>query len=339
MLYTPSSPHVHNGNSISKVMLQVVYALIPGLVTYALLFGSAILVQLLLAITSGYLFEAVALKLRQKPLRPFLSDASVLVTACLLALSIPPIAPWWMIVLGMGFAILIGKHLYGGLGYNPFNPAMLAYAMLLISFPLEMTRWLAPTDLLAQPLTFAQNMTLIFAGDTASLDAVSSATILDHIKTQLGLEKTLPQITASNPIMGNFAGHDFELLALAFLAGGLWLLVRRIISWHIPVAMLGSLVLMASVFYFVDHDRFASPLFHLLAGATILGAFFIATDPVSASTTPRGKLIYGAGIGILIYVIRNWGAYPDAVAFAVLIMNMCAPMIDHYTRPKSAGAP
>ncbi len=339
-LYTPSSPHFHANNSVTQIMLKVVYALIPGILLYVLFFGFGIVMNLLIAVVTALTCEALILKLRKRPIIPFLTDGSALVTAVLLALSVPSIAPWWIIFIGTAFAIIIAKHLYGGLGYNPFNPAMVAYAMLLISFPLQMTTWPLPLSNSNDYLGLVDSFVISFF-DTASagfaIDAISGATPLDYLKSQLGLEQSVSQIMQSSANFGLLGGSGFEWVNIAFLAGGIWLMKKRIISWHIPVATMSSLIFLAFIFYIYNSEQYASPFFHLFTGATILCAFFIATDPVSAATTPRGKIFYGVGIGILIFVIRNWGGYPDAVAFAVLIMNMCAPTIDYYTKPKPYG--
>ncbi|MBI2383302.1 MAG: RnfABCDGE type electron transport complex subunit D [Gammaproteobacteria bacterium] len=314
-----SSPHLAVQPTVAQVMRDVLLALIPGVAAYVLFFGPGVLLNLALAAASCLAFEAAALRLRGKPLRPFLGDLSALLTGALLALALPPGAPWWLVATGCFFAMVLGKHLFGGLGYNPFNPAMVGFVVLLISFPLEMTRWPGP-----QPLW------------DAATDALSSATPLDHVRTQLGLGRTLAEIGGDAPL-GWLAGRGWEWVSLGYLAGGLWLLARRTIRWQIPAGVLGGLFLTALAFWAADGDRYASPPFHLLSGAAMLGAFFIATDPVTAATTPRGRLLYGLGIGVLTYAIRTWGNYPDAIAFAVLLLNICAPTIDRYTQPRVYG--
>jgi electron transport complex protein RnfD len=238
--------------------------------------------------------------------------------------------------------MVFGKHLYGGIGFNPFNPAMLGYVMLLISFPREMTTWAMPVELLPQSLSMTKTAELIFLSPSVSaVDAISAATPLDTLRTNINLGLSIESIRLSDEhhqIFGRFAGKGWEWINLFILAGGVWLMYLRVIRWQIPVALLGSLAIIASVFYFVDNTTHSSPLFHLFSGAAMLGAFFIATDPVSASTTPKGQLIYGGGIGLLTYIIRSWGGYPDAIAFAVLLMNMAAPTIDYYTQPRVFGA-
>jgi electron transport complex protein RnfD len=324
-------------------MIKVIYALIPGLLVYVIFFGFGILFNILLAIITALSCEALMLKLRKRPIIPFITDGSALVTAILLAISIPAIAPWWIIFLGTAFAIIIAKHLYGGLGYNPFNPAMVGYAVLLISFPREMTSWQLPITLGDNYLGPIDSFLLIFSdtqSGTLALDAISGATPLDYLKTHIGMGEQVPKIIQEGDTFGFLAGSGFEWVNIAFLAGGIWLVNQQIISWHIPASVLGGLTLVALIFFMSNSDAtntYASPIFHLFSGAAILGAFFIATDPVSAATTPKGRIIYGAGIGVLIYVIRAWGGYPDAIAFSVLIMNMCVPMIDYYTKPKTYG--
>jgi len=260
------------------------------------------------------------------------------VTAVLLALALPPLAPWWVTVTGTAFAIVVAKQLYGGLGYNPFNPAMVGYVVLLISFPREMTVWPAADVVSGHYAGILESVRIVFTGQpvVASLDAFTGATPLDLMKTQLGLNQTVAEAWVS-PVFGDFGGKGWEWLGNGFFIGGLWLLYKRVITWHIPVAVLGSLFLMALVFSAYDPGSYPSPLFHLFSGGAMLGAFFIATDPVSAATTPKGRLVYGAGIGILTYVIRTWGGYPDGIAFAVLLMNMATPTIDYYTQPRVLG--
>ncbi len=339
-LQTPPPPHIHSGLRISHIMLQVIAALIPAIICYTWFFGWGLIINTLLAVLVALASEALMLKLRQRPLRPFLGDGSAVLTAMLLAFCIPPLAPWWITVLGVAFALIVGKHLYGGLGYNPFNPAMVGYVMLLISFPLEMTSWMPPFILEQLEIGFVDTLGMIFLNHFPyglSIDALSSATPLDAMKTDLGLNKTVSEIMESNALFGDFAGTGWEWVGNWLLLGGVYLIYKRVISWHIPLAIIGTLFVIGSFFFLMDPDTYPSPLFHIFGGATILAAFFIATDPVSASTTPRGRIVYGIGIGIIIYVIRAWGGYPDAVAFAVLLMNMAAPTIDYYTQPRVYG--
>jgi electron transport complex protein RnfD len=334
-------------------MTWVVITLIPGIVAYIWFFGWSPLINIVIAVTTALAAESIILYWRRRPLKPFLSDGSAIVTALLLAMTIPPLAPWWVAVIGTAFAIIIAKQLYGGLGYNPFNPAMVGYVMLLVSFPREMTSWSGLTTLSDISLNFRDSLTYIFTQQLpagVSFDALTEATPLDSVKTHLGMGNTVPEIRAQfgldeetsrllsvTPIFGVLGGKGWEWINAAFLGGGLVLLYKRIISWHIPAAMLAALTLIAGLFFLFAPDHNASPLFHLFSGATILGAFFIATDPVTAATSPRGRLVYGAGIGVLVYVIRSWGGYPDSIAFSVLLMNMVVPVIDHYFKPRVFG--
>jgi len=339
-LQTPSSPHGHAPITVTHIMVRVALALVPGIAVCAWFFGPGVIINIVFAVGVALAGEALMLKLRDRPLAPFLGDGSAVITAMLLAVALPPLSPWWLTLLGVLFAIVVGKQLFGGLGYNPFNPAMLGYVMLLISFPREMTSWLPPLSLNEHPLGWLETLRVIFGGGLPgglSFDAVSMATPLDTMKTQLKLHHGVGQILASGSVFGSLGGKGWEAVNLAFLAGGAWMLYKRIISWHIPAAMLGALAVMALIFYGMNPALHTSPLFHLFGGATMLGAFFIATDPVTAATTPRGRLYYGAGIGVLTYIIRTWGGYPDGVAFAVLLMNIAAPTIDYYTQPRVFG--
>lgn len=336
---TSVSPHVHSERTVSNLMRQVLYALIPGIILYVYLFGWGIVINLMLTSVTALSCEALILQMRERPLRPFLTDGSVLVTAWLLALAIPPLLPWWMTVIGTAFAVIFAKHLYGGLGFNPFNPAMVGYVVLLISFPFQMTQWPALPLLSGYYPNFLDSFSIIFTGHpwhNISIDALSGATSLDTMKTQLKHFHTVHEIK-QNPLFGDFGAKGWEWVDNAFFLGGCWLLYKRVISWHIPVTVLMSLFLIASFFFLIDPDTHPSPLFHIFSGATMLAAFFIATDPVTAATSNKGRLIYGIGIGVLIYIIRTWGGYPDGVAFAVLLMNMAVPMIDYYTKPRVFG--
>ncbi len=334
-----SSPFISKTDSVSAIMLKVMLALLPGIALYVCYYGPAILVSITLASITALATEAAMLKLRGRPVGPFLGDNSALLTAWLLALSIPPLAPWWLVVVGAAFAISVAKHLYGGLGNNPFNPAMIGYAVLIISFPSHMTHWLSPHGLGQAELSFADQLAFIFGGHLPSgikLDAVTMATPLDTLKTQLQLDRPLKEILGM-PIYGALAGKGSEMVAFGYIVGGAYLLFKRIITWHIPAAFLGTLLATAGIFHLADPARYVTPLFHLTAGASMLGAFFILTDPISGPTTPRGKLIFAAGAGFLTYVIRVFGGFPDGVAFATLLMNICVPLIDAYTQPKVFG--
>jgi Na+-translocating ferredoxin:NAD+ oxidoreductase subunit D len=333
------SPYISEAPSVGAIMFKVLLALLPGIAAYVWVFGGGILVTIALATATALAAEAVMLKARRRPIKPFLMDFSAIVTAWLLALAIPPLAPWWLIVVGTLFAIVFAKQIYGGLGYNPFNPAMIGYAVLLISFPVLMTKWPAALQLAQYKLSFADQLHYIFGGllpTQINIDAVTSATPLDYLKTQLTLKHDIASITQA-PLFGAFGGKGGEYVTAAYLLGGIYLWQQKIITWHLPTAFLGALALISGIFWLVNPAHFANPLFHLFSGASLLAAFFIITDPVSGPTTPKGKLYFAAGVGIITYLIRVYGGYPDGVAFAVIFMNICVPLIDAHTQPRVFG--
>jgi Na+-translocating ferredoxin:NAD+ oxidoreductase subunit D len=324
---------------VAKVMKHVIIGLIPGIATLQYFFGWGVIINILLCATFAYVCEGAMLAARGRPLKKFLDDHSALLTACLLGVALPPLAPWWLSLVAIFFAIVIAKQLFGGLGYNPFNPAMVGYVVALISFPVPMTQWMAPFGIATQSLSLIDTLNVILFHSFPSsitLDAISTATPLDAVKTQLGMSRQLTEIQQA-PIFGQIAGVGWEWVNLAFLVGGLWMMAKRLITWHIPVGVLGGLTLLSTIFYMLDIHTHPSPFFHLFSGATMLGAFFIATDPVTAATSPRGRIIYGVGIGLFTYLIRSFGSYPDAIAFATLLMNLAAPTIDYYTKPRVFG--
>jgi electron transport complex protein RnfD len=325
-----TSPHATGTNRTQQVMLQVLLATLPAVLALTWLFGIGTLLNLLLAGGMALGFEAAILALRKRPIGFYLRDGSALVTAVLLALALPPYAPWWLTLVAVDFAIIFGKQLYGGLGQNPFNPAMLGYVVVLISFPLQMSSWPAPHS-----VGMLAGVEQIF-GLAQLPDGWSQATALDVLKTNKSL--TMDELWVQNPAFGSLGGSAVEWVNGAFLVGGLYLLQKKLISWHAPVGMLGALFVISLVFWNGSgSDSNGSPLFHLFSGASMLGAFFIVTDPVSGATSKLGRIIFGAGVGVLVYIIRTWGGYPDGVAFAVLLMNLCAPTIDYYSRPRSYG--
>lgn len=333
------APHTRPATSVSRIMRQVIYALIPALATHIWFFGYGILFQVCLACCFALAWEALALRARNEALKPFLTDGSALVTACLFALCLPPLMPWWTVAVGTFFAIVVAKHLYGGLGYNVFNPALVGYAVVLISFPDHATRWLFPDTLMNTALSLSDIISTIARGELPSRlvwDAVSQATPLDTIRTQTGLGFMLTEISQAS-VFGHVGGTGWEWISLAYLIGGLWLLQQRVISWEVPVALLGALSAATLLLYMFDPQTYLPPLPALAHGGVMMGAFFIATDPVSGCTTPRGKLIFGAGVALITVAIRSWGNYPDGIAFGVLIMNMAAPLIDRHTQPRVFG--
>lgn len=329
-LNTSSAPHYRATRSTQAIMYWVLAACLPGILVLLALYGWRKAFILLWAGCTAVALEALLLKLRQQPIRVRLLDGSALLTGVLLGIALPSYAPWWLTLIAVVCALTLGKHLYGGLGQNPFNPAMLGYAIVLVGFPLQMTTW-------PQPLQNHQLLSLEYIPGLVALpDAWSQPTTLDVLRNNHQL--TIQELWDSYKALGYLGTWGLEWVDLAFLLGGLLLLYKRIIQWHAPVAMLVSLSLMSLIFWNGSgSDSNGSPLLHLFSGATMLGAFFIVTDPVSCATSPRGRIVFGAGVGILLYVIRTWSIYPDGLAFAVLLMNAAVPTIDYYTRPRVYG--
>jgi electron transport complex protein RnfD len=322
-------------------MLQVLAALVPAAIAHVWFFGPGFIFNLFVASIFAVGGEALVMWLRGRPAETALSDYSALVTAALLAFAIPSLTPWWVTATGALFAVVVAKHLYGGLGFNIFNPAMAGYVVILVTFPADLNLWVAPRmgDIDYQQLTLLQTLAFTLTGNLPegiSFDAISRATPLDVMKTGLNNLATVPEIRI-NPVMGDFGGRGWEWIGNFLAIGGIWLMIRKIVRWQIPLGVILGLLVPATLMYLVGPGTNPSPGFHLFAGATILCAFFIATDPVSAATSTRGRFIYGLGIGFLTWCIRQWGSYADGVAFAVLIMNMAVPAIDYLTRPAIVG--
>ncbi len=330
-----SSPHVQDFMTSARLMRLVIIACIPATVVLFMLFGHGVFINLLLCIVTSIVVESIIAKLRYRSIRALLADYTGVLTAVLIALAIPPLAPWWIPVTGTLFAILVAKQLFGGVGMNPFNPAMIAYVVLLISFPLQMSAWVAPNQIVTL-MPIDSQFDAIF--NNVPIDAYTMATPLDSVRHLNG--QTVNELYDSDPLLsaGKIAGYSSEMINFAFLLGGLYLLKRRVFSWHAPAGMLLSLTLISFLFWGGDgSEGNGSPIFHLLSGATMMGAFFIITDPVSGATSQRGRFIFGCIVGVVTYLIRVWGNYPDGVAFAVLLANICAPFIDYYTVPRSYG--
>jgi len=348
MLVMLSSPHAHGGDSVRMMMLTVILALMPAAAVSVYLFGWLAVLLILVCMLSCLATEAVCLKLMGKSLSTLLDNSAAL-TGLLLALTLPALTPWWMAVVGSIFAIVLGKQVYGGLGYNIFNPALSARVILLISFPLQMTTWLAPMSVAAAPLNLydlSTCLTLFFAGPDAlqlGLDAISMASPLGHVKTEWTLGVPVAEALGGyhysylDAFLGTEAGSIGETSVLALLLGGIFLLARHSITWHIPFSYLATVALLAALFSGIDPDHFAPPMFHLFAGGLMLCAFFMATDPVSSPVTPVGQIVFGIGCGILTWCIRSFGGYPEGAMFSVLLMNCAVPLIDHYFRPRVYG--
>ncbi len=304
-------------------MRQVIYALIPGALVGLYFFGLPALMVIVLCVVTCVASEALIQKLIGKTIT--ISDGSAALTGLLLAMNLPSGAPWWLVVLGSVIAMGLGKHVYGGLGNNPFNPALVARVFLLISFPVQMTTWAAPRAFFFQQGT----------------DAVSSATPLGALKNAVfehGSLESAPGISLMDPFLGNVGGSLGEISALALIIGGIYLIARRIITWHIPVCFIGSVALFTGIFWLIDPTLYANPAFHMISGGLMIGAFFMATDMVTSPITNSGKIIFAVGCGLITVVIRLWGGYPEGVSFAILIMNAFVPLINKATRPGKFGA-
>ena len=318
------SPHVHSGDSIQKNMYGVVFAMLPALIFSFVYFGMGAIIVTLTAVASCYLFEFLITKYLLKRV-PTLNDGSALITGILLAFNVPSNLPIWIILIGALVAIGIGKLTFGGLGNNVFNPALVGRVFLLISFPVQMTSW-------PKPLGFS----------TAYFDAETGATPLAIIKEGLKKGEPLSQLMPDVPsnmdlLMGNMGGSMGEIAGIALIVGLLYMLIKKIISWHIPVSVLGTVAIFSGILHLASPEAYAGPLFHILTGGLLLGAIFMATDYVTSPMSNKGMIIYGVGIGLLTVVIRVFGAYPEGVSFAILIMNAFVPLINVYVKPKRFG--
>ena len=322
-------------------MLSVLATLVPATIFGFWLYGWPALFLWIITVLSALFGEAACLKLAGDKALPTLSDGSALVTGWLLALSLPPWAPWWIGAVGGLSATMLAKQVFGGLGYNLFNPAMVARVFLLISFPVQMTAWIAPMPITATASPGFHDGLLIFLGSTPRLDAVASASLLGFAKTELSRGTDLLHLLVGSApgisLTGARAGSLGETASLLITAGGLVLLALRIITWHIPVSMIAGIAIPAFIANAIDPARYLDVTSHLLSGGAMLGAFYIATDYVTSPNTKAGQLVFGFGCGFLTYVIRTWGGYPEGVAFAVLVMNACTPVIDRYLKPRILG--
>jgi len=342
-----SSPHNHSQAETSSLMRLVIYAVLPGIFAQWYFFGWGNIIHISLAVTTALLCEFIVLSLRKKNnIRKQLFDGSAILTAILLGICLPAIAPWWISIIAAVFAIVVVKQLYGGLGHNPFNPAMAAYVMLLISFPIQMTSWQPPLALMTVDLSFANTLSVIFTDFTkegysveqlrTSIDGFTMATPLDTLKTDTGLGLTVFE-SIEKSIFGEHFALGWEWMNFAFLTGGIVLIAKKAIAWQTPLSFLLSLFICSFIAYSISPDSSASTMFHWLTGGCMFGAFFILTDPVTGATSTKGRLVIGALAGLLVYLIRTFGGYPDGIAFAVLLCNMAAPLIDQYTRPRTYG--
>ncbi len=335
------APHLPARTSVSGMMREVLLALVPAAIAHVYFFGIGLLLNMLVCVTVALASEALALRLRGQPVRAYLSDLSALVTAVLLAFALPPLTPWWVSGCATLFAIVIAKHLYGGVGHNLFNPAMVGYAVALVAFPIYMSGYPAPRGVPGgEALSVVEHLRYLLSGQLGNgrlYDAMTMATPLDHVQSEFKQMRMLSEIRSNDPRLQGIAGVGWDWINVSFLAGGIYLLARRIIRWHAPVGVLAGLGGGALILHWVAPDNTATASFHLLSGATMLAAFFIATDPVSGATSPRGRLLFGLGVGLLALLIRTWGKYPDGFAFAILLMNLGAPLIDRISAPRTYG--
>ncbi len=321
LLTISPSPHIHSGDSTPKIMFRVVYALVPALIWSVFVFGPDALRVTLIAIVACLAFEFLIQKYLMK-IKPTVTDGSALVTGILMAFNVPSNLPWWIIIIGSLAAIGIGKLSFGGLGSNIFNPALVGRVFLLISFPVQMTSW--PVN------------------HRSGIDAVTSATPLGIIKEGISGGMPVSEISKNLPstvemLFGEIGGSLGEISALLLILGGLYLLIKKVITWHIPVSVIGTVALIAAIFWLVNPEMYIHPVYHILTGGLMLGAIFMATDMVSSPMNPKGQIIYGIGIGLITISIRMFGAYPEGISFAILIMNAFTPLINTYVKPKRFG--
>ena len=341
-VYTPTaSPHAHDRSSIDRIMLRVCIALTPVTLWGFYCFGWPAIILFTITAASAVLTEALCLYLIGQPLSR-LKDNSALLTGWMLALTLPPWAPWWIGLGGSFFAIAIGKQIYGGIGQNVFNPALLARVALLISFPVQLTTWVNVTPInSASAPGFMESLQIIFASAPLA-DGMTGATWLGASKAAAAGGAHMSEMIAADfslqdAFFGMTRGSMGETSEALALIGGLYLIITRVISWHIPIALLGSLAILSLLGSHTNADSYAGPLFHLTSGGIMIGAFFYATEYVTSPSTAAGKIIFGVGCGVLLFCIRSWGGFPEAVAFAILLMNTLTPLIDRAVKPRAYG--
>lgn len=324
LLTVSGSPHLHGDQSVKKIMWGVVIALIPTTLVSFWYFGLGAIILTAASIITCLMVEYLVQKFILKQ-EPTITDGSAIITGLLLALNVPSNLPIWMIVVGAIVAIGVGKMTYGGLGKNPFNPALVGRVFLLISFPVDMTSW---------PLPIV-NRTVIF-------DAVTGPTSLGVVKEGLAKGDSVGKLMTEVPsyidmLIGNMGGSLGEVSAIAIILGGFFMLFRKIITWHIPVSFIGTVFVFTGILYLINPAKYVDPVFHILAGGLLIGAIFMATDMVTSPMTKIGMLIFGLGCGLLTVLIRVWGSYPEGVSFAILIMNAIVPLINKGFKPKKFG--
>lgn len=322
-LFTISpSPHIHSGESVNKIMYGVILALVPALIWSVMMFGLESVRVTLVAVAACMAFEYLIQKYLLK-VKTEITDGSAALTGILLAFNVPSSVPSWMLIIGALVSIGIAKMPYGGLGNNPFNPALVGRVFMLISFPVQMTSWSQISS--------------------SGIDALTTATPLAILKEGIKNGQPIIEIYKTLPsnldlFLGEIPGSMGEISAAALLIGGIYMLVRKIITWHIPVSVLGSVAVISGIFWLVDPTKYADPVFHLLTGGVMLGAIFMATDMVTSPMNVKGQIIFGIGIGVLTILIRIFGAFPEGISFAILIMNATVPLLNRFVKPKRFGA-
>ena len=338
---------IYKTNSVRKIMFLVIIACLPSICVKYYFFGSRTLINILLSIIIAFLLEIIILKIRVKNISMHLKDNSLILTAVLFGVSIPSSLPWWIIIIGIFFSIAVAKHLYGGIGQNIFNPAMVGYAVLLISFPVDMNDWNKSdislynlTDV-KKSLNFILTKYIGYSFDNTNLknfpDAFTEATPLNDFKIK---SYSRNNYMKTNDVYKNKTvtiKNSWKYINISFFLGGVFLLFQKIICWRIPISFLSSLGLLSGITYFYSKDLFMSPLFHFFSGGTMICAFFIATDPVTTACTNKGKIIFGVVVGFIVWIIRNYSDYPDGIAFAVLFANLLTPLIDYYIKTSGYG--
>ena len=326
LLTVSGSPHIHTDNNTRKIMYGVIFAMVPAMLISVYFFGLNALLVLAISVLSCLLVEYVIQRYLLKT-EATINDGSAIITGVLLAFNVPANLPWWIIVIGAIVSIGIGKMSFGGLGKNIFNPALVGRVFLLISFPVQMTSWPIPKPLFAKSVT----------------DAITGPTPLAIMKEGLDaggtVDEIMPQIPdyVDNMMTGFQGGCIGEVSAIALILGALYMLFKKIITWHIPAAYIGSVVIFSGIMWLIDPAHYVDPLFHLLTGGMMLGVFYMATDMVSSPMSAKGQIVFGVGCGVLTILIRVFGAYPEGVSFAILIMNAFVPIIDRAFKPKRFG--
>lgn len=320
LLTVSPSPHVHTSESTQKIMYRVVYAMIPALIWSVVVFGIDALRVTLIAVVACLAFEYLIQKYLMK-VKPSITDGSALITGILLAFNVPANLPWWIIIIGALAAMGIGKLSFGGLGSNIFNPALVGRVFLLISFPVQMTSW--PVN------------------SQSGIDGVTAATPLGLLKEGVTNGTPISEIAGlphlNDMLLGNIGGSLGEISAIMLILGGLYMLWKKVITWHIPVSIILTVAIISGIFWMINPEVYVNPVYHILTGGLMLGAIFMATDMVTSPMTVKGQIIYGVGIGVITISIRMFGAYPEGISFAILIMNAVTPLLNYYIKPKRFG--